>query len=445
MTIGAASSTLEPDSPNRRKVLGGLIALSAIGALPVLVGFATNSRKLTPPASAIPVSYFGMHIHRAGRTQPWLTHGVTLTPWPSTKFGSWRLWDAYVSWPYLEPQRGKWDFTLLDRYVAIADLTGVNILLPLGLTPPWASARPLERSSYGPGNAAEPRSMDDWRNYVCAVAERYKGRIQLYEVWNEINLKGFYTGSLETMIELACIAHQEIKQIDPEAKLVSPSVTGEGRNPEWLDRYLALGGGQYADVIGYHFYVPTRSPESMLPLIEEVRSIMRERGVAHKPLWNTESGWWIENLLPSTRLGAAGADWRRLDQRMAAAYVSRALVLGWAAGVSRFYWYAWDNHDMGLYDGMARRQKPAAEAYARTTAWMAGARMRACTAVSGVWVCELDDAQGKRARIVWRESGEPASWTLPSGWNATTLETLDGQTGPLAGDLLLGQQPVLVS
>jgi len=110
-------------------------------------------------ADPLPLTYFGLHIHRSDSG----------TSWPNVPFGSWRLWDSYVGWAQLEPSRGTWDFSRLDKYVAMARLTKVDILLPLAMTPQWASARPYEASPYRPGNAAEPANMDDWVRYVTTV------------------------------------------------------------------------------------------------------------------------------------------------------------------------------------------------------------------------------------------------------------------------------------
>jgi len=99
---------------------------------------AQSSIDLQPPAGAIPATYFGLHIHRA----------TTTTPWPVIPFGAWRLWDAGVSWSDLEPRNSNWDFRLLDQYVTLAQKHNVDLLLPLGFTPTWASARPNEISSY---------------------------------------------------------------------------------------------------------------------------------------------------------------------------------------------------------------------------------------------------------------------------------------------------------
>src|SRR5215468_5110882 len=169
---------------NRTIALAISLTCAALGIL--LQSQANKPTKLRASVQSLPAEFFGMHIHHAGAA----------TPWPEVPFSEWRLWDAYVAWPSLEPQKGKWHFETLDKYVALAEQHNVGILLPLGLSPQWASARPQEKSTYQPGNAAEPRNLDDWRNYVKTVATRYKGRIHEYEIWNEPNLKLFWTGDV---------------------------------------------------------------------------------------------------------------------------------------------------------------------------------------------------------------------------------------------------------
>ena len=123
-------------------------------------------------------------------------HGTDrLTPWPSVPIPEWRLWDAKVTWPDLEPGKGQRHFDDLDKSLALAEAHHANVLMTLGLTPRWASARPQEASGYSPGYAAEPKDIEDWRSLVRTVATRYKGRIHAYEIWNEPNVKRFWTGT----------------------------------------------------------------------------------------------------------------------------------------------------------------------------------------------------------------------------------------------------------
>src|SRR5436309_10457792 len=69
------------------------------------------------PQTAIPETYFGMHIHGMTAPRPGLR---SPDPWPDVPFGSWRLLAAYVDWPNLEPSKGEWQFTALDKMVAMA-------------------------------------------------------------------------------------------------------------------------------------------------------------------------------------------------------------------------------------------------------------------------------------------------------------------------------------
>lgn len=366
------------------------------------------------PDQPVPPAFFGLHIHHAGST----------TAWPEVPFAQWRLWDAYVAWPSLEPQRGRWRFETLDRYVALAERSGVGLLLPLGLTPAWASARPLEKSVYQPGNAAEPRDIEDWRNYVKTVATRYKGRIHEYEIWNEPNLKMFWTGDVDQMVLLTRAAAEVIHGIDPGATLVSPAATTTNGLP-WLREFLAKGGGRDVDVVGYHFYVTPEAPERIVPLAAKVREIMRENGVQAKPLWNTESGWAGPKPFPSREL--------------AGAYLLRAHLLAWSSGAERFYWYSWDNHSWVAVETTERDNRtltPAGEAYRTTHAWLSGALLKECREdKSHTWTCLLL-REGASEWIVWNPGGA-TTMELPRGESgARTITPLFGEARPLAGATL---------
>src|SRR5262249_17382382 len=158
----------------------------------------------------------------------------------------WRLWDAGVNWPDLEPNKGQWQFGRLDRFVALAHQHGTSILLPLGGSPWWASSRPQLASPYSPGFTAMPANLDDWRSYVKTVATRYKGRIPAYEIWNEPNLNDFWSGTTAQMLTLTKEASEIIHSVDPSALVVSPSATADYGVP-WLQEFLRQGGGQYVD------------------------------------------------------------------------------------------------------------------------------------------------------------------------------------------------------
>lgn len=398
--------------------------IAALCCLMNMAVFAESNQR----QDAIP--FLGIHLHNADTT----------TKWPSVGVQSWRMWDAHVAWPNLQPSRDKWTLEKLDRYVAMSSLTKVELLLPLGLSPNWASSRPYERSSYAMGNAAEPAQLADWTRYVDTIARRYKGRIAAYEIWNEPNAVSFFSGTTAEMVKLTCEAYKAIKTADPAAVVLSPAATYQEKGVQWLDEFLSLGGGACIDVIAFHFYTLAHEPpEALIPLVGKVRAVMARRGLGALPLWNTESGWYIANAS-----GPAKVKWKVLDKDEAAAFVARALILGKSLGLARFYWYAWDDGVLGLLEMDDGSLKPAAIAYRTTAQWLQGASTVKCEKINAlVMVCTLGDGVNLR-RVVW-STGTETTFTIPIEWAINQQRDLIGNepqsiVGP---SVRVGSQPTL--
>jgi Glycosyl hydrolases family 39 len=374
------------------------------------------------PERAVGAEYFGMHIHGA----------ASGTAWPTVQFAEWRLWDSGVAWLQLEPERGRWNFALLDRYCQLAAEHHVEIILTLGLTPTWASARPDEPSAYGKGNAAEPRNLTDWQEYVRAVATRYKGRIHTYEIWNEPNMGTDFSGTVDTMLQLSRAAYEALKSVDAANVVLSPSATTDA-GLRWLDSFLAQGGCQYSDVIAYHFYVTPDPPEAMIPLIQKVQRSLRTRGCDSKPLWNTESGWAQPKHFSS--------------EAEAAAYLMRTYVVNWLMGVQRCYWYAWDNHNwstLNLTSPAGDQMTATGASYGTIRQWMIGAVLRSCTRErSGVWVCQFDRKEST-SWILW-STGSTSIFHIPPSWRVKQILDWTGNPGPVFDHLTVTSSPVLLT
>lgn len=374
---------------------------------------------LHTPTTIIPQSYFGLHIHHLNFPSP-------TTPWPSMAVPQWRLWDAVVSWPDLEPTKGQWQFERLDLYVSLAQQHGTGLLLPLAMTPTWAATWRQTNS--------EPKNLEDWRTYVRTVVSRYKGRIQAYEIWNEPNLKDFWTGTTNQMLTLTKEASAIIHSLDPQALVVSPSATADYGIP-WLVEFLKKGGGQFVDVVGYHFYLNpnTSLPEQIVPLIRRVRQVVDESGSGNKPIWNTEMGW----------LRPAQFD----SEELAAAFLARAYILAWAAGIQRFYWYAWDNRSLAIvtYKEAEHRVTPAGNAYQNMQQWLVGARMESCTeGADHTWVCQLSRSKC-REWIVWNPLGT-LKFDIPRAWHVKGATLLLHEPHSLDGSSIeIGFAPTLLT
>ena len=397
-----------------------------------LFGSSSQPVKLNPPSQPVPASLFGLHIHRAFAT----------TPWPSVPFGSWRLWDARVHWPQVELRRNEWKWDILDREVELAEKHHVDLLMPFGETPDWAAGpvgqttgRFRSGAGFGTVLVGDVADLEDWRTYIRTQAIRYKGRIRYYEIWNEPNLpRHRVIGTPERMLTLAREAYLTLKEVDPDIQVVSPSPVNVN-GVQWLERYLEVGGGKYADIIGYHFYVKTR-PEDMLQLILSVKKVMQKYGVADKPLWNTESGW-IRKLTD------------RIDPvQQAPGWAARAYILNWAAGVQRFYWYAWDDDGGDSVPFTEEDQATAtdsAHAFAEVQKWLIGSRMEQCqSAANGNWVCTLTRESGRPAWILWSED-HSSQFDVPKAWGIRTFTKLSGTQSAWSGNSIdIGELPIML-
>jgi hypothetical protein len=267
-------------------------------------------------------------------------------------------------------------------------------------------------------------------------------------LWNEPNIPDFFSGSPETLVGLAEEAYRILKEVDPANQLAAPAVVGGKEHLVWLDRYLAAGGGKFMDVLSHHYYVAQTSPEVMLPMVDQVRKIAEKHGLSNLPLWSSEAGWWIDHSDGTVTTEEMVPGWKKLNAAEAAAYVSRALVLGWASGLRRYYWFAWDNYSMGLIEPTTKVIKPAGLAYGRTLEWLLGSTMTECGVSDDVWICTLVRPDGSKARVVWLENGATRNWRPPSEWGVKVVEALDGirqQMNDAGTKLQLGSAPVYLS
>jgi Cellulase (glycosyl hydrolase family 5) len=366
--------------------------------------------------------YFGMHV---GFVDPG-------TPWPCVPFGTWRLWDANVTWKDVEPSKGVWDFSRLDALVAQGQAHGVDMILPLAMTPQWASQRPNEPSAYTPGAAAPPVNIQNWIDYVAAVTARYKGKIGYYEMWNEMNLAQTWTGTPTEIVSLQQAAYATVKKVDPNAQLISANLTASSALP-LMKQLLDLGYANSADIIGYHFYVFPSGPEAIATLASQIGSLLGQHGVS-KPIWNTETGW----LKPGTMI----------NDDESAAYVTRALLIGRSSGIERFLWYEWDNHCcVTLYMTEADNTTPthAALAYANLQEWLVGSTMSPCAADGdGTWSCDLVFGDGRHGLILWNPS-RSTTVTRKLSWTPNEVEDMYGNSTPTRdARLSVGPAPVML-
>jgi hypothetical protein len=355
-------------------------------------------------------------------------------PWPNARFGTLRLWDSGTTWTALEPVKGEWYWEPLDTWVAAAEEHGVeDILLTLGQTPAWASTNPDQVNYIGAGAPAPPADIQDWRDYIMAVAQRYQGRIRYYEIWNEPNDNTYYTGTVAELAELTAEAYRILKQVDPLNTVLSPAAY----EPGYLDQLLQAGVGSNIDMIAYHLY--ETPPEATAYAMVNVRLVMAKNGVGGMPLWDTE--------------GASGDT--TVPEDLAAAYLVRKYLVDLAFGSIRYDWYAWGKATsfcVGTEENDPRVLTNAGKAFGLLLnwlhdAWVTGASIDA----AGTWRIGLSwqDRQPHRGDrvsnglIVWNPSAT-VRFAIPAGLGGSIYDIFGNVTQVAGANITVTSPPLLL-
>ena len=370
---------------------------------------------------SVPHTYFAMNL--AG--------SAWKHPWPTVDVGAVRIFDSV--WVKVEPQKGTWDFTHLDDDVAQAQEHHADVDLVLTSTPTWASARPTEGNVYSfqtLGIRAEAKDMSDWETYVRTVATRYKGRVHVYEMWNEPNMKDMYSGDVPHLVQLCKSAYRVLKQVDPSIQVISPS-PAPGGGPQYLRAFIEQGGGDTFDILGFHFYdnlsAKVIHPESMLGTAQQLKQMLASLNLANKPIWDTESGYYIHSS-PTAKAYIKNypANIHVLAQGEAVDAVGRSYALAWAAGIERFYWYGWGEPAYALVDDNGSTSKDATTAYANISKWLLGASYVSVTHTdSSEWIIISRNQKGSLQYIVWTNKDKEV-FAIPKDWKVSEVDDLTG-------------------
>ena len=378
---------------------------------------------VAPAQSQTPAAFWGMHIQSGV---------LSSQPWPSVPMGSIRLWDTNTTWNDLEPSKGVYTWSNLDGYLALAQAHSVDVLFTFGGTAEWAASGSSSQCGYGPGSCFPPSNMQDWDDFVTALVAHSAGRIKYWELWNEPNEPLFYSGDIPTLVTMAQHAYNIIKSGMPTAIVLSPGIT-EPNGGSYLNLYLSAGGVSYLDIVAFHGYPSYSSygaPEGVITILNEMRSAMSSNGISSTPIWDTEGSWGLDTNLSSYAQGAG--------------YLARLTILQWSNGVSRFYWYAWNDTATGTLWTNGGGINAAGVAYGQVYGWLVGSTLSSpCTMASdSTWTCSLTRSSGDQAQVVWN-SATTKSYAPASQY--TQYVDLAGNMNPINGSLAIGNSPILLA
>ncbi|MCI0410920.1 MAG: glycosyl hydrolase, partial [Acidobacteria bacterium] len=185
-----------------------------------------------------------------------------------------------------------------------------------------------------PQKGDPPASTEFWTNVVRQGADRYRGRVRYWQLWNEPNVREFWNGSMvQYRRDILEAGARALKETNPEAQVVAPGLANLGNWRAWFRE--SMGAKAVIDVISHHNYADS-GRDAILELGQDLilrpslRTLMSEAGVDDRPFWLTETG-------------------RRTDEGDQLQYYQEAVATlreeSWVARL--FFFHYWDGPGQG--------------------------------------------------------------------------------------------------
>jgi len=156
-----------------------------------------------------------------------------------------------LQWGVFEHEQGNMDWTGFDLIINAAHERGLRVMLSIPTAPQWT--HPNLPPSTPPGEndpeaiKGPPDDPQVYANFIGQVIDRYQGKIQAIEVWNEQNLVREWRTDPQTLdakryVDLLRATYQVVKAKDPSITVISGAMspTGVDNGVEVTDdvRYL---------------------------------------------------------------------------------------------------------------------------------------------------------------------------------------------------------------
>lgn len=235
------------------------------------------------------------------------------------------------SWANIEPLQGEWHWAQADEVVRQAECRGLELVARVDGPPDWAVTTPQRPT--------DPIvDLDEWGAFCGTLAERYRGRIAGYQVWNEPNLNrewGGHPPNAEAYVDLLAVCSDAIRAADPDAVVISTGLAPTGTwlpdaipDVDYLRMMYGAGASRYFDVLGVNApgygNPPDLAPDDAerqglqrwmtFRHVEDMRAIMVASGDAEKQVAILEMGWTTDPIHESYK-------WHAVDEQTQAEYL----------------------------------------------------------------------------------------------------------------------------
>lgn len=273
-------------------------------------------------------------------------------------------WNRFpIYWDRIEKSPTAFDWSAYDRQVADDLLYRLNInAILLGRPDFYAEGDNRERFAGlnlpifadgtdipAPGKAINPENP--WANFVFQAVDRYRPGgvlsqrgtlppgvgITTWEMWNEPDVKLFWSASIAEYARLLKVGYLAAKQAAPDARVMFAGLLFSTED-NWLARVLAIyqqdssapANNWYMDAVAVHAYA---DPWRTGWLVLNVRQTFIAYGIT-KEIWVTEHGApvWDDYPGPTWTADTPDARTRRVTQTQQAYYLIQSAIYGWSEG-----------------------------------------------------------------------------------------------------------------
>ena len=347
-------------------------------------------------------------------------------------------------WRAIEKEKGNFDFSVYDEYVDAAKREGKKIIAVLGYETPWLFPKEKQRRYISPEN------MPLFLRYIEETVRHFKGRIDVWQIWNEPNLF-FWKGPDKDFFELTIQAAQIIRKTDPDAYILGGVFW---RTPEqFIKKMYESGAMKDLDALSFHPYAA--NPSGTMKLYDNLLKIFAEIGYSG-PLWITETGY-----------PTGGWYLSRVSLEKYPSYIVKTLAGTAARGARTVFWYQlFDYRNNGElsrffnssedFFGLAYpdyQRKDGAFAFGLCASYLPGSRFISDYAVREnipkeiVSLCFLEGISGTNTLILWNDRSCCQKITLQLSDPAFIHDISTNNKSPLQKETVLkiGQNPVFIT
>lgn len=207
------------------------------------------------------------------------------------------------AWSEIQPERrSEYDWSYYDYLVGISNEYGFDLFPIIDYSARWASTNP-SAEEWQDWFFAPPR-VAEFSRFAYEAANRYKGTVLAWQIWNEPNLSLFWRPEPDPVLyaDLLQHAYLAIKYGDPSAVVVMAGLANYGADfaPQYVwyppEDFLQVlydsGAGKFFDAAARHPYTsPYEGTRSLQSRAQRLLSVMASNGDDGKPIWITESGY----------------------------------------------------------------------------------------------------------------------------------------------------------